>query len=119
MSKRAVAASVLLLTVGLVLVIVGTLLATGAISDKDPGVLRASCAERWLVRQASNVGRCLSRVPAAYVAPQGRGRGWPMIVLGVILLIPGLYHVRIAYKAYRGDRRYVYAEIEEFDDAFE
>lgn len=54
MSKRAVAASVMLLTVGLVLVVVGTLLATGVISDKDPGVRKATCENSRLVRQASN-----------------------------------------------------------------
>ena len=44
----------MLLTVGLVLVVVGTLLATGAISDKDPGVRKATCENSRLVRQASN-----------------------------------------------------------------
>ncbi|EDV22749.1 Transmembrane protein 230 [Trichoplax sp. H2] len=38
-----------------------------------------------------------------------------LFVIGSLLFIPGFYHVRIAYYAYRGYSGYSYEDIPEFD----
>lgn len=42
-------------------------------------------------------------------------RMWPMIILGVLMFIPGAYHVRIAYYAYKQVPGYSFDDIPEFD----
>lgn len=39
--------------------------------------------------------------------------GIALIVLGILLLIPGCYHVNMAYRAYRGERGYTFDSIPE------
>ncbi|KFM82151.1 hypothetical protein X975_06272, partial [Stegodyphus mimosarum] len=40
---------------------------------------------------------------------------WPLLILGALMFIPGVYHVRIAYFAYRGYPGYVFDDIPDFD----
>ena len=42
-------------------------------------------------------------------------RTWPVIVLGALTFIPGVYHVRIAWLAYRGAPGYSFEDIPDFD----
>ncbi|XP_030752634.1 transmembrane protein 230-like [Sitophilus oryzae] len=42
-------------------------------------------------------------------------RMWPMIILGLIMFIPGAYHVRIAYYAYKEVPGYSFDDIPEFE----
>lgn len=42
-------------------------------------------------------------------------RTWPLIILGIIMFLPGAYHVRIAYYAYRQYPGYSFDDIPEFD----
>ncbi|KAF7268813.1 transmembrane protein 230 [Rhynchophorus ferrugineus] len=42
-------------------------------------------------------------------------RMWPMIILGIIMFIPGAYHVRIAYYAYKEVPGYSFDDIPEFE----
>ncbi|XP_050293864.1 transmembrane protein 230 [Anthonomus grandis grandis] len=42
-------------------------------------------------------------------------RMWPMIILGIIMFIPGAYHVRIAYYAYKEVPGFSFDDIPEFD----
>ncbi|KAB0790098.1 hypothetical protein PPYR_15232 [Photinus pyralis] len=42
-------------------------------------------------------------------------RMWPMIILGILMFIPGAYHVRIAYYAFRQVPGYSFDDIPEFD----
>ena len=49
-------------------------------------------------------------------ANDAAARGWPLVVIGALLLIPGAYHVRLAYKTYRGQRAPVYAELDDPDE---
>ncbi|VDK44074.1 unnamed protein product [Anisakis simplex] len=44
-----------------------------------------------------------------------RDRILPILVLGVIMFIPGAYHVRIAYHAFKGDRGFSFDDIPDFD----
>nr|CAD7404374.1 unnamed protein product [Timema cristinae] len=40
-------------------------------------------------------------------------RTWPMIILGALMFIPGVYHIRIAYCAFRRYPGYSFADIPE------
>lgn len=40
---------------------------------------------------------------------------WPVLVLGALMFIPGAYHVRIAYYAYKKYPGYTYDDIPDFD----
>ncbi|CAN7990363.1 unnamed protein product [Ixodes hexagonus] len=40
---------------------------------------------------------------------------WPLLVLGSLMFIPGVYHVRIAYYAYKKYPGYTYDDIPDFD----
>ncbi|XP_037092442.1 transmembrane protein 230-like isoform X2 [Pollicipes pollicipes] len=42
-------------------------------------------------------------------------RTWPLIVLGLIMFVPGAYHVRMAYLAYIGYDGYSFEDIPSFD----
>ena len=51
-----------------------------------------------------------------YLFPQQYAdRTWPVLLLGAIMFIPGIYHVRIAYYAYKGYDGFSYEMIPEFD----
>ncbi|XP_071476238.1 transmembrane protein 230-like [Diadema setosum] len=43
-------------------------------------------------------------------------RLWPIMILGVLLFIPGAYHVRLAFYAYRGYKGYSFEDIPDYDD---
>ncbi|XP_042903770.2 transmembrane protein 230, partial [Parasteatoda tepidariorum] len=40
---------------------------------------------------------------------------WPCMILGMLMFIPGIYHVRIAWLAFRGYPGYVYEDIPNFE----
>ncbi|KAK7870379.1 hypothetical protein R5R35_000548 [Gryllus longicercus] len=42
-------------------------------------------------------------------------RTWPLIMLGLIMFLPGAYHVRIAYYAYRQYPGYSFDDIPDFN----
>ncbi|XP_066910437.1 transmembrane protein 230-like [Clytia hemisphaerica] len=42
-------------------------------------------------------------------------RTYPVIILGALLFIPGSYHVRIAFYAWKGYRGYSFTDIPDFD----
>ena len=54
----------------------------------------------------------MSGVAAAQTDP----RTIPMLFLGAILFIPGFYHVRIAYYAYKGYPGYDWSQLPVMDD---
>ncbi|KRY79572.1 Transmembrane protein [Trichinella pseudospiralis] len=39
---------------------------------------------------------------AGFCDPKYNDRTWPVLILGLLMFIPGLYHVRIAYYAFKG-----------------
>jgi len=42
-------------------------------------------------------------------------RTWPVLLLGLLMFIPGVYHVRIAVYAWKGYAGYSYDDIPDFD----
>ncbi|KAH9492477.1 hypothetical protein Btru_029197 [Bulinus truncatus] len=50
-----------------------------------------------------------------YINAQYSDRTWPLLLLGSLMFIPGAYHVRIAYYAYKGYDGYSYEDIPEFE----
>lgn len=47
---------------------------------------------------------------------QHQERTIPVLIIGILVFIPGFYHLRIAYYAYKGYRGYSYDDIPDFDD---
>lgn len=56
-----------------------------------------------------------SLIVSGHIDTKYSDRLWPMIVLGVIMFLPGAYHVRIAYYAYKEYPGYSFADIPEFE----
>lgn len=44
------------------------------------------------------------------------GRTIPVIIIGILVFLPGFYHLRIAYYAAKGYRGYSYDDIPDFGD---
>ncbi|KAG7274528.1 hypothetical protein CRUP_023905 [Coryphaenoides rupestris] len=40
----------------------------------------------------------------------------PVLIIGILVFLPGFYHLRIAYYASKGYRGYSYDDIPDFDD---
>lgn len=47
---------------------------------------------------------------------QHRDRTIPVLIIGILVFLPGFYHLRIAYYASKGYRGYSYDDIPDFDD---
>ncbi|XP_065172656.1 transmembrane protein 230-like isoform X2 [Atheta coriaria] len=56
-----------------------------------------------------------SLVVSGHIDVKYSDRMWPIIILGVLMFIPGAYHVRIAYYAYKEVPGYSFDDIPEFD----
>lgn len=56
-----------------------------------------------------------SLIVSGHIDVKYSDRLWPMIVLGVLMFIPGAYHVRIAYYAYKKFPGYSFDDIPELD----
>ncbi|XP_033756529.1 transmembrane protein 230-like [Pecten maximus] len=52
---------------------------------------------------------------SGYIDAKYQDRTWPVLLIGALMFIPGAYHVRIAYYAYKGYSGYSYDDIPEFD----
>ena len=69
---------------------------------------------------ACGVGPSADRSASTCAAHAGREqtdvRALPLLFLGSLLFIPGFYHVRIAYYAYRGYHGYDFSQIPTFED---
>lgn len=62
------------------------------------------------------------RVPHTEVTASGclslqeTDRAIPVLIIGILVFLPGFYHLRIAYYASKGYRGYSYDDIPDFDD---
>ncbi|CAH1117784.1 unnamed protein product [Phaedon cochleariae] len=54
-------------------------------------------------------------VISGHINVQYANRMWPMVILGALMVIPGAYHVRIAYYAYKEVPGYSFDDIPEFE----
>ncbi|XP_048746843.1 transmembrane protein 230-like [Ostrea edulis] len=52
---------------------------------------------------------------SGYISAEYSDRTWPVLIIGALMFIPGAYHVRIAYYAFKGYEGYSYDDIPEFD----
>jgi len=59
------------------------------------------------------IGGCL--LAGVWIDPKYNDRTWPVLTLGIIMFIPGSYHVRIAYWAYQGAPGFDYSDIPDWD----
>ncbi|KAL5021297.1 hypothetical protein ScPMuIL_000452 [Solemya velum] len=50
-----------------------------------------------------------------YISSEYADRTWPVLIIGALMFIPGAYHVRIAYYAFKGYTGFSYDDIPEFE----
>ncbi|KAL6114480.1 tmem230 [Pungitius sinensis] len=53
---------------------------------------------------------------AGYFGVTHSDRTVPVLIIGILVFLPGFYHLRIAYYASKGYRGYSYDDIPDFDD---
>ncbi|XP_055122732.1 transmembrane protein 230 isoform X1 [Symphalangus syndactylus] len=53
---------------------------------------------------------------SGYISKGGADRAVPVLIIGILVFLPGFYHLRIAYYASKGYRGYSYDDIPDFDD---
>ncbi|KAJ3604558.1 hypothetical protein NHX12_029298 [Muraenolepis orangiensis] len=53
---------------------------------------------------------------AGYYGVEHSDRTFPILIIGIVVFLPGFYHLRIAYYAWKGYRGYSYDDIPDFDD---
>ncbi|CAL8249887.1 unnamed protein product [Boreogadus saida] len=53
---------------------------------------------------------------AGYFGVTNSDRTVPVLIIGILVFLPGFYHLRIAYYASKGYRGYSYDDIPDFDD---
>ncbi|XP_006884209.1 PREDICTED: transmembrane protein 230-like [Elephantulus edwardii] len=53
---------------------------------------------------------------ADYISKGGAEGAVPVLIIGILVFLPGFYHLRIAYYASKGYRGYSYDDIPDFDD---
>ncbi|XP_069813836.1 transmembrane protein 230 [Dendropsophus ebraccatus] len=51
-----------------------------------------------------------------HIGNGGNERAIPVLIIGILVFLPGFYHLRIAYYASKGYRGYSYDDIPDFDD---
>lgn len=56
-----------------------------------------------------------SMAMAGHIKTNYSDKVWPMVILGALMFIPGAYHVRIAYYAYKQVPGYSFDDIPEFE----
>ncbi|XP_034025710.1 transmembrane protein 230b [Thalassophryne amazonica] len=53
---------------------------------------------------------------AGYFGVTHSDRTVPVLIIGILVFLPGFYHLRIAYYAFKGYPGYSYDDIPDFDD---
>lgn len=53
---------------------------------------------------------------AGYISKAGTDWAIPVLIIGILVFLPGFYHLCIAYYASKGYRGYSYDDIPDFDD---
>ncbi|XP_063067474.1 transmembrane protein 230a isoform X2 [Engraulis encrasicolus] len=53
---------------------------------------------------------------SGYIQVSDPNRTIPVLIIGVLVFLPGFYHLRIAYYASKGYRGYSFDDIPDFDD---
>ncbi|XP_017885572.1 transmembrane protein 230 [Ceratina calcarata] len=56
-----------------------------------------------------------SLIVCGYIDSKYADRMWPIIILGILMFIPGAYHMRVAILAYQKVPGYSFDDIPEFD----
>ncbi|XP_041476957.1 transmembrane protein 230-like [Lytechinus variegatus] len=53
---------------------------------------------------------------SGHISSKYNDRLWPIMILGVLLFVPGAYHVRLACYAYKGYKGYSFEDIPDYED---
>jgi Ca2+/H+ antiporter len=52
---------------------------------------------------------------AGHIDTKYSDRTWPLLILGLLMFIPGSYHVHLAYYAWKGTSGYSFDDIPEYE----
>nr|XP_020137383.1 transmembrane protein 230 isoform X6 [Microcebus murinus] len=74
-----------------------------------PDVMRSNLLKVFFVTNSS-------LLLSGYISKGGADRAVPVLIIGILVFLPGFYHLRIAYYASKGYRGYSYDDIPDFDD---
>lgn len=105
---KAIALATVLFLIGSVLITVGSLLLAGyfgvtEVCTPPPAVVRLT----WTLSLSGPLWPGLL---------QHSDRTVPVLIIGILVFLPGFYHLRIAYYASKGCPGYSYDDIPDFDD---
>uniref|UniRef100_A0A2K6KA34 Transmembrane protein 230 n=1 Tax=Rhinopithecus bieti TaxID=61621 RepID=A0A2K6KA34_RHIBE len=95
-----------------------TNLATGIPSSKVKYSRLSSTDDGYIDLQTFYFKMCNSYDTNVFASfcHQGADRAVPVLIIGILVFLPGFYHLRIAYYASKGYRGYSYDDIPDFDD---
>lgn len=83
---------------------------------KEPKVpWRAICSATVLLIIGTVLLIVGSLLVSGHIDAKYNDRTWPVLIIGLLTFIPGFYHVRIAYYAYKKYEGYSYGDIPDYD----
>ncbi|XP_064222721.1 transmembrane protein 230-like [Aotus nancymaae] len=53
---------------------------------------------------------------SGYISKVGADQAFPVLIIGILVFLPGFYHLRIAFYVFKGYHDYSYDGIPDFDD---
>lgn len=105
MPYKAIALATVLFLIGSVLITIGSLLLAGYFGVTE--------VPTQLLLRLKFTLPCVDVSPGLF---QHSDRTVPVLVIGILVFLPGFYHLRIAYYASKGYPGYSYDDIPDFDD---
>ncbi|XP_034847326.1 transmembrane protein 230-like [Mirounga leonina] len=83
-------------------------------STKIPYRAIACAAAQFLIGAFLVIVGCL--LLAGYISKVGANRAVPVLIIGILVFLPGFYHLLIAYRARRGCQGYSYSDLPDCDE---
>ncbi|XP_044092924.1 transmembrane protein 230-like [Neovison vison] len=83
-------------------------------STKIPYKAIACATAQFLIGTFLVIVGCL--LLAGHISKVGANRAVPVLIVGILVFLPGFYHLLIAYRAHRGCQGYSFSDLPTCDD---
>ncbi|XP_035584547.1 transmembrane protein 230-like [Zalophus californianus] len=83
-------------------------------STKIPYKAVACATAQFLIGTFLVIVGCL--LLAGYISKVGVNRAVPVVIVGILVFLPGFYHLLIAYRAHRSCQGYSYSDLPDCDE---